>query len=89
MRIKFFHDLGMVSRNSRFFSPHIHYPHMVPFIQNTPGLLEYLNKMNQDKKSDGDEIKKNIEESSDVTGQQENGKHVIISFSICNNRSMN
>ena len=61
----------MVSRNSGICS----YPHP-NMIQNIPGILEYLNKICQDKKFDGDGIKKNIEESSDVTGQQENGTYL-------------
>ena len=61
----------MVSRNSGICS----YPH-ANMIQNIPGILEYLNKICQDKKFDGDGIKKNIEEMSGETGQQENGKHL-------------
>ena len=64
MLIKTFYDLGMVSRN--FFAG--------GGVLSQPSMLAQI--LSQLKQRDGDGIKKSNEESSGITGQQENGTYL-------------
>ena len=64
MLIKTFYDLGMVSRN--FFAG--------GGVLSQPSMLAQI--LSQLKQSEGDGIKKSNEDSSGITGQQENGTYL-------------